>query len=269
MTVIDMSRLLSQRARPDAVRFRGQRSRTARAARNRFIRKEYDVELAWFRKPNGDDDGTLNLTYNILDLPVIRGRAGDTAVTGTTELDFARLLEQVGALAGAFRGLGVTPGQQVAVRLGDPLRELIALLATLRIGATFVVIESDSDLGGDLLGNASRSAPALLVTDSLTGFGDMLPEAVIVSGIEPQDPTRDVAWEVVLKAGRTDPAGCEPVTPGATAYVAETPVRTIDAPTDPSRIGAILATLLAGDAVHLDAPRADDRAQFDNDGDAR
>lgn len=242
MTVIDMSRLLSQRARPDAVLFRGQRSRTAQAVRNRFIRKEYDVELAWFRKPSGDDDGTLNLSYNLVDLPVIRGRAGAPAVTGAAELDFAALLEQVGALAGAFRGLGVTSGDAVSVKLDDPVRELLAMLATLRLGAVFVALDTSQ---------GALDPCALLVTDSAESIAEPLPPAVIVSGIESQDPTRDVAWDVVLKAGRTDPAGCEPVAPATTAYVDQVTVRTIDATHDTSRLGTMLASLLAGGPVHL------------------
>ncbi|QIX26247.1 propionyl-CoA synthetase [Nocardioides sp. JQ2195] len=202
------------------------------------------MELAWFRKPGADDEGTLNLAYNILDLPVIRGRATDPAVTGAVDLDFAGLLEQVGAVAGAFRSLGVTPGSQVGVRLDDPVRELVALLATLRLGATFVEIDASADLGD--------TTPGLLVTDTAMPFGDHVPPVVVVSGIEPGDPTRDVAWEVAHKAGATDPAGCEPVAPGTTAYVLGASVRTIDVAADPSRLGVVLATLLAGGPVHLD-----------------
>lgn len=204
------------------------------------------MELAWFRRPTADDPGSLNLTYNAVDLPVIRGRATDTAVTGVREIDFAGLLEEVGAVAGAFRGLGVTSGVSVAVRLRDPVRELVALLATLRLGATFVAADDHVDL--------DAVAPVLLVTDTPASFADHVPPAVIVSGIEPEDPTRDLSWEVAHSAGRTDPAGCEPVTPTTPAYVLGEPVTTADAATGSDRLGIQLNTLLSGGVVHLDEP---------------
>lgn len=206
------------------------------------------MELAWFRKPTADDEGTLNLAYNAVDLQVIRGRAAEPAVTGPVTLDFAGLLEQVGALAGAVRGLGVQPGHHVGAQLCDPHRELLVLLATARVGATFVALDEGS-------GNArlEEFRPHLVVADTVPEFTEHVPSAVIVTDGEPVDETRDLGWEIALKAGRTDPAGCADLTPRATAYVLERPVAIEDVAADPSRLGTILCTLAAGEPVHLDS----------------
>src|SRR3546814_15371277 len=85
------------------------------------------------------DPGTLNLTYNAVDLPVIRGHATDPAVLGPRPLDFAGLLELVGAVSGAFRSLGVEPRRVVGVAVSAPHIALGTFLATHRLGAGFLV----------------------------------------------------------------------------------------------------------------------------------
>lgn len=201
------------------------------------------MTLAWFRQPGGDDPGSLNLAYNAVDLPVIRGLAGEPAVLGEQPLDFAGLLEIVGAVAGAFRGLGLGPGQQIGVALDDPHTDLIVFLAAARLGAIY------ADL-------PRASAPHLVVTDRQLDFtggftGDFTghaPAGVVLVGVDPVDETRDLSWEIAVKAGRTDPAGCEPVTPGTTAYVLDEAVPVTPEPAD-DRLGRMIATLAAGKPV--------------------
>lgn len=200
------------------------------------------MELAWFKTPTDGDEGTLNLAYNAVDVRVIRGGAADPAVVGEASLDFAGLLEQSGALAGAMRGLGVQPDQHVGVLLTDPLRELLVLLASARLGATCVVLEN---------GRLDEFAPHLVVTDTALDPGEHTPAAAILSGIEPSDETREVAWDIAVKAGRTDPAGCEPVAPSSIAFVLDEPVPIASALADPSRFGTALAALVAGRPVTL------------------
>lgn len=206
--------------------------------------KEYDVELAWFQRPTANEDGTVNLTYNALDLQVIRGRATESAITGASDLDFAGLLEQVGGVAGAMRGLGVEPGDHVGVRLSDPLRELLVVLAAARLGAVCVVLDATSQ-------RIDEFRPHLVVTDTAFTFAEHVPAAVIVAGVAPVDPARDLDWEVAIKAGLGDPAGCEPVSPRSTAYVTQRPVAVAEVFEDSGRLGACLATLASGSVVML------------------
>jgi hypothetical protein len=40
------------------------------------------------------------------------------------------------------------------------------------------------------------------------------PAAVLLHGPEVEVETRDLAWDMAVRAGRTDPAPCAPVAPG-------------------------------------------------------
>ena len=160
------------------------------------------MQISWFRQPAGDDPGSLNLCYHAVDLAVIRGAALDPAVRHPGgELDYATLLERVAALAGAMRGLGVVPGAPVGVLLDDPLDELLAVLATARLGA--VVLALDPDDPAALL---AAHRPALVVTSRRLDLSVHAPAAVLLHGPEVEVETRDLAWDLALRAGRTDPA---------------------------------------------------------------
>jgi hypothetical protein len=52
------------------------------------------------------------------------------------------------------------------------------------------------------------------------------PDACIVRGDADLDPTRDIAWDLAVKAGRTDPAGCAKV-PADAPYSFDAGVRTV------------------------------------------
>jgi non-ribosomal peptide synthetase component F len=209
------------------------------------------VTLTWFRPPAGDDPGSLNLCYHAVDIAVIRGAAVETAVRHPGgELDYATLLERVAALAGAFRGLGVVPGTPVGVLLDDPLDELLALLATARLGATVVALDP-ADPGARI----EEHRPLLVATSQPITFAGHVPAACVLRGIEPQDPTRDLDWELAVRAGRTDPAPCAPVAPGTPAYVGGRVVTTVDRPSDDSAYGRAVAALAARTPVDLTAAR--------------
>lgn len=210
------------------------------------------MEWSWFRRPGGEDPGTTNLCFNAVDRHVVSGAAGEPALTGQPPLDFATLLEQVAALAGAFRGLGVTT-EPPLVALADPRRRLLTLLAGARLGVPVVLAADDADLAA--LVDAHR--PRLLIADRLPErFGAHSPAACVVHGVEPVDPERDLTWDIAVKAGRTDPAGCEPVDPGRTAYdldrpvtIGELAVGSGETPADATL--EALALLLAGRPAHL------------------
>lgn len=173
------------------------------------------MELTWFRRPAGDDPGTLNLCYNALDLHVVRGRATDPAVRSADHtLDYATLLEQAASLAGSMRSLGVEPGTLVGSSLGEGPDRVLVLLAALRLGAVY---DDSSPAGRDL-------------------------HVVVEEGtVQP-----------AVKAGRIDPAPCQELAPGSTAYVIDgEAVTLLEAADHPSWPGRVLATLCSGATLDL------------------
>ncbi|TGN66257.1 hypothetical protein EXE59_21590 [Nocardioides eburneiflavus] len=144
-------------------------------------------DVTWFRVPSDGDPGTLNACYNALDVHVIRGRADDTALAlDGVERSFARLLTEVAACAGVLRAFGVGLGDQVAVGSLPPETAVIAVLATARVGA---VVQHDDSPGAE-------------GTVVLAGTPD---------GVVLRADGDDLAWDVAMRAGRTDPAGCADV----------------------------------------------------------
>lgn len=206
------------------------------------------MELTWFRTPAGDDPGRLNLCFNAIDLHVVRGKADEVVVAHDgANLDRARLLEQVAALAGALRGLGVEPGSAVGVLLDDPLDDLLLLLACARLGAAYVALP---EAGPQHLVDARR--PHVVATSRSLGFGEHLPAVRLVRGFPPAEPARDVDWDLAIRAGRTDPAACADLPPDLTAFVVDDEaVSIVDALTHDSAPARRLATLVAGEPLSL------------------
>lgn len=195
------------------------------------------MELTWFRRPAADSPGTLNLCYNAVDRHVIRGAAEHVAVRREAgDVTHMGLLEQVGALAGAMRGLGVDVGSVVAADLQDPLDRLLVLLAALRLGAGFA-------------DGASVSTPADLAVIDRPGLdaGVRIHRALPI-----EDEVHEVDWDLAYRAGRTDPAPCADVAGDAPSYlVGEGAVATRDALGHRSWMGEACATLAAGRALDL------------------
>lgn len=145
------------------------------------------VDVAWFRTPADGDPGTLNACYVALDLPVIRGRADEVALTiDGTDHTFARLLTEVAACAGVLRAFGVDVGDEVALGPLPGETAVVAALAVARVGGVAAYDESPS--------------PSAKVRLSATEAG-----VVLVAGGD------EVSWDVAMRAGRTDPAGCADV----------------------------------------------------------
>lgn len=141
----------------------------------------------WFRAPAEHDPGTLNACYEALDIHVVRGRADDVALTlDGAERTFARLLTEVAACAGVLRAFGVGPGDQVAVGSVPQETGIVGVLAAARVGA---VVQHDDSPGAE-------GKVVLRSTD----------EGVVFSV-----DAEAVPWDVAMRAGRTDPAGCADV----------------------------------------------------------
>jgi len=180
----------------------------------------------------------VNLCFDALDHQVITGRADEPAlVDGSVSWTVARLLEEVGALGGAMRGLGVVPGSKVHIAVVDPRTRLVGALAALRLGAVPVLDGATDD-------------PALLLVDEPPAAGATSAPAVLVAGdgamvVE----TRDLSLPVALRAGRTDPAPVADAPEGVPAYVVGE--REVHAVEDETFLGRAITALLAGRDVDL------------------
>ncbi|MET0840448.1 MAG: AMP-binding protein [Marmoricola sp.] len=141
-----------------------------------------------------------NVSYALLDAPVIAGR-GDDPVVGT--MSHARLLEEAAAIGGVLHHLGVGPGIPVVVDLDDDVDAVVTALATARIGGVVTTVDDPA-------------APAVVVSEgsALSGEGRVR----LVRGGSVTEP--DLDWVVMLRAGRTDPAAVEVLDPAA-AYSPE------------------------------------------------
>jgi hypothetical protein len=167
---------------------------------------------------------TPNVSFALLDAAVIAGR-GDEPFLGSPGRTWshARLLEEVAALGGVLRHLGIGPGVACLLDLRDDVDAVVAALATARVGG---VVTTDDD----------PSAPVAVVSDASAAAGDRV-RLVRGTGAPVEEP--DLDWVVMLRAGRSDPAGCELLDP-ASAYA-------------PGRTVAEQIAVLAGTAAPYDA----------------
>jgi len=92
------------------------------------------------------EDGTLNVSYNCLDLQVERGLGQKTAIIfeaddGTvTRVTYSELLARVCKLANALRSKGVKKGDRVVIYMPMSVEGVIAMQACARVGATHSVV---------------------------------------------------------------------------------------------------------------------------------
>ena len=144
------------------------------------------TDVTWFRTPAQGDPGTLNACYLALDVHVIRGRADEVAVTVDGEpRTFARLLTEVAACAGVLRAFAVGLGDEVALGPLPAEAAIVGALAVARVG-----------------GVATYDVPASAATVRLGTTDD---------GVVFSVAGDDLPWDVAMRAGRTDPAGCADV----------------------------------------------------------
>ncbi len=191
-------------------------------------------------------DATLNTCYNALDRHVVNGRADqvalihDSPVTGTrATYTYARLLEKTAAFAGVLQALGVQKGDRVIVYMPMIPEAVIAMLACARLGAVHSVV-----FGGfaakELAARVDDARPKVVVMascgveparvveykpllDRALELAEHQPEAVVVKQ-RPQGEAelregRDLDWDVVMRHGANDPAGCVEVAATDPLYV--------------------------------------------------
>ena len=95
---------------------------------------------SWF------EDGELNVSYNTLDRHVLEGRGDRIAIYfegengDTATYTYAQLLTEVKKAANAFASLGLSSGDRVAIYMPMVPEAVIAMLATVRLGAIHSVI---------------------------------------------------------------------------------------------------------------------------------
>jgi hypothetical protein len=147
---------------------------------------------------------TTNVSFALLDAAVIAGRGEEPVVVGG--MTHARLLEEVAAIGGVLRHLGVGRAVPVVIDLEADLDAVVAALATTRIGG--VVTTTDHP-----------EAPVLVVSEEsdVPARGRLR----LVRGEQVTEP--DLEWSMMLRAGRTDPAASDRLEPDA-AY---SPTRTV------------------------------------------
>jgi propionyl-CoA synthetase len=204
----------------------------------------------WIKKPRrvlDDDhppfyrwfpDATLNTCFNALDRHVVHGHGDrtaliyDSAVTGArASFSYAQLLERTAAFAGALQAFGVQAGDRVVIYMPMIPEAVIAMLACARIGAVHSVV-----FGGfaphELAVRVDDARPKVVVTascgiepsrvveykpiiDRALSLAKHQPDVVVVKQ-RPEaeavmEEPRDVDWDVAIRAGSTNPAGCAEV----------------------------------------------------------
>lgn len=152
----------------------------------------------------------VNVSFELLDRAVVLGRADEPVLGGTSH---ARLLEEVAALGGVLHHLGVGRGTVVPVDLEQEADAVVAALAVARLGG---VVQGPAD---ERDADQVAAAPVLVAAtgspllDRVPGAGQVrLLRAPAGQGpvVEP-----DLDWQVMIRAGRTDPAACELVDPSS------------------------------------------------------
>ena len=190
------------------------------------------------------DGGETNTCYNAVDRHVAAGRGGqaaliyDSPVTGTVETyTYAELQARVALFAGALRKLGVGYGDRVILYMPMIPDALVAMLATVRIGAIHSVV-----FGGfaakELATRIDDAKPKVIVSAScgiegqrVLPYKPLLDRAIELATHKPercvirQRPQaeatlvagRDLTWEDAESG--VAPAACVPVKATDPAYI--------------------------------------------------
>jgi acetyl-CoA synthetase len=158
--------------------------------------------FAWF------PGGRTNLSFNALDRHVAAGR-GDAAALitldergGRRALSYAELLAEVERVAAGLRGLRIGKGDRVTIYMPTSEDAIVAMLATVRIGAIHCVVFAG--FGAGALGDRIRASGSRLVltTDVTYRKGKDVDLLSIVDDAIDAGPS-DVEHVVVLRRSET------------------------------------------------------------------
>ena len=176
--------------------------------------------FAWF------PGGRTNLATNALDRHVAAGRGDATALIALDErggrraLTYRQLLAAVERVAAGLRGLGLGKGDRLTIYMPTSAEAIIAMLATIRIGAIHCVVFAG--FGAGSLGDRIRaSGSRLVLTTDVTyrkgkdvdllaivddalaqGQGDVEHVVVLRRRETSRSPRPDeLSWDDLLRAG--------------------------------------------------------------------
>ncbi|GAB4181476.1 MAG: acetate--CoA ligase [Rhodocyclaceae bacterium] len=91
-------------------------------------------------------DGTLNVSYNCLEVPIERGNGDKTAIIfeaddgEVTKVTYRELLARVCEFANALKAAGIGPRDRVVIYVPMSIEGVVAMQACARIGATHSVV---------------------------------------------------------------------------------------------------------------------------------
>ena len=188
----------------------------------------------------------LNVCHNAVDRHVDAGRGDqaaihyDSPVTGSKRtVTYAELLEQVRAVAGGLKGLGVEQGDRVVIYMPMVPEAVVAMLACARIGAVHSVV-----FGGfapqELAARIDDAAPRVVLSAScgvepsrVVPYKPFLDEAIKRSDHQPEHCVilqrdqlraelgeRDLDWDEFVSSGSARAgADCVPVASTDPLYI--------------------------------------------------
>ncbi|GAC1650138.1 MAG: acetate--CoA ligase [Gemmatimonadaceae bacterium] len=191
--------------------------------------------------------GTTNLAFNCLDHHVQQGRGGHAALIYLNErgerrtYTYAQLLHGVRHVAASLRALGVGKGDRLTIYMPVSPEGIMAMLATLRIGAIHSVVFAG--FGAGALGDRIRASGSRLVVTTDVGYrkGQLVPlkpivDAALATGnhavekvvVVPRGrgtamtPGRDIAWDEFLALGRGPDSHAVAMESNEAAYILAT-----------------------------------------------
>jgi acetyl-CoA synthetase len=176
--------------------------------------------FAWF------PGGRTNLAANAVDRHVAAGRGDVTALIALDErggrraLTYNELLAEVERVAAGLRGLGLGNGDRLTIYMPTSAEAIVAMLATVRIGAIHCVVFAG--FGAGALGDRIRASGSRLVLttdvtyrkgkdvdllaivdDALASDRGSVEQVVVLRRSETSRPPRpnELTWDELLRAG--------------------------------------------------------------------
>lgn len=192
-------------------------------------------------------DGELNLSQACVDrwaseTPDATAIVAEKEDGDSTSLTFSELDEAVSSLAGGLVALGVEQGDAVAVYLPMSAEAVIALLATVRVGAIFIPIFSGYGAEAVATRLEDPRPRVVICADGFTRRGKHIPmketadEAIeMAGGVDhvivadyshrpdtPHTPGRDVPWSEAIAHSPVGPVALPAEHPAIIAYTSGT-----------------------------------------------
>ena len=215
-------------------------------------------ELPWFRKwdrvfePDYPSfrwfpGAETNLAYNCLDHHVANGRGDHTALIYVNErgarerFTYSELTAEVERIAAGLRGLGIGKGDRLTIYMPISPEAIMAMLATVRIGAIHSVVFAG--FGAGALAERIDASGSRLVFTADVGYrkgaevklkeivdsalkqgGEMVEHVVVLrrGDGEPFASDRELGWDEFLDRGEGHDGGHVPLEANEPAYILAT-----------------------------------------------